>query len=180
MPQFFSKLAKIGFCVLVPTLFMSGTKMDKGFVSANAAEANTLQLTGSLNKNLATTIGFETAIETTSKGTSFSILKLKLENSDEMLPHAIEFLIAKENSKQLLSKGTYKVSSGREGLLNYFDGVFGFADIEALGELPLFAKNGEIRIDKLNNTNVEGSIKIQMRDAGGKSINIHGNFIATK
>lgn len=179
MLQFISKLAKIGLCILVPTLFMSGTKLDKGLVSARLDNENSIQLTGSLNKNLSVAIGFETAIQTTSKGIAFSTLKLKLENN-EVLPHAIEFLIAKENSKQPLSKGTYKVSSSHKGLLNYFDGVFGFANIDALGELPLFANKGEIRIDTLNDTNVEGSIKIQMIDAVGKSISINGNFIATK
>jgi len=180
MPQFFSKLAKISLCVLLPTLFMSGTKMEKGLVSTSLDTNNFIRLTGSLNKNLSVTIGFETAIETTSKGTSFSTLKLKLENNDEVLPNSIEFLIAKENAKQPLSKGTYKVSPSHEGLLNYFDGVFGFANVKALGELPLFAKSGEIRIDMLNDTNVEGSIRIQMRNAVGKSININGNFIASK
>lgn len=181
MSQFFSKIAKIVLWVLVPTLFISGTKLDNELsLPALIDEDYTIQITGNLNNNLSGEVDFETAIEKTSKGISFSTLKLKLDNIESALPHSMEFLISKENTTDLLPSGTYEVSLKEEGFLNYFDGVFGFANINAMGELPLFAQSGEIQIDYLDKTTVKGSLSIQMSNTIGKAVQIKGNFIAIK
>jgi len=180
MPRIFSKIGNLVLLVIVSTLFISGTKLDlKPLTTADEDDDYTLRLTGNLNNYISGGVNFETSRVTTSKGISFSILKLKLDDKDHFLKHSMEFLIAKETSKSL-SKGTYKVSSNKEGLLNYFNGVFGFANINALGELPLFAKSGEIQINHLDETRVNGIIRIQMSNGVGKSVYVKGNFVATK
>lgn len=181
MSKFFSKIAKIGLWVLVPTLFLSGTKLDNQSSSTILVNGDyTMQITGNLNNKLSGVFDFETAIETTSKGITFSTLKLKLDSRESVLPHSMEFLISKENTTDLLPAGTYKVSGNQEGFLNYFDGVFGFANINALGELPLFAKSGEVQIDYLDNTTVKGTLRLNMSNTIGKSVQIRGSFVATK
>ncbi len=181
MSQIFSKIAKIGLWVLVPTLFISGTKLENQPGSSMLNDGDyTMQITGNLNNQLSGEVNFETAIETTSKGISFSTLKLKLDNKEQVLPHSMEFLISKENMTAILPTGTYKVSEKQEGFLNYFDGVFGFANINALGEVPLFAKNGEIQIDYLDNSTVKGTLNVTMSNTIGNAIQIRGNFVATK
>jgi hypothetical protein len=92
----------------------------------------------------------------------------------------MEFLISKENTAGMLPTGTYEVSRNQEGLLNYFDGVFGFANIAALGESPLFAKSGKIKIDYLDDRTVRGNISIQMTNSLGKRVGINGDFIVIK
>ncbi|TMM58759.1 hypothetical protein FEE95_04830 [Maribacter algarum] len=180
MPHIFSKAAKLVLWVLLPTLFISGTKLNTDtFSKVNSDEDYTLRASGNLNNSLNGTIRFETSVVTTSKGISFSVLKLKLESEKSLIPHSMEFLISEKESDSVL-EGTHKVSNNNEGLLNYFDGVFGFANINALGELPLFAKSGEIQIEYLDETNLKGVINIQMSNAIGKSVKVKGNFVATK
>ena len=117
MSQIFSKIAKIGLWVLVPTLFISGTKLDNQPVSSMLNDGDyTMQITGNLNNQLSGEVNFETAIETTSKGISFSTLKLKLDNKEQVLPHSMEFLISKEN----ISVCTIK----KEKTYNAFFGIF--------------------------------------------------------
>lgn len=181
MSRFFLKIAKIGLWVVVPTLFISGTKLDSQQSSVRLIDGDyTIEITGNLNNRLSGVVYFETAVETTSKGISFSTLKLKLDHKEPVLPHSMEFLISKENTSARLAAGTYKVSGNQDGFLNYFDGVFGFANINALGELPLFAKDGEVQIDYLDDTTVKGALNITMSNTIGKTVQIRGNFAATK
>lgn len=181
MSPYFFKIFKIGLLVVVSTLFISGTKLDGLSSPAILVDDDyDLRISGNLNDNLNGRVNFETAIETTSKGISFSTLRLKLNDDEDFLPHSIEFLISKANTKDLLPVGTYKISRNQEGFLNYFDGVFGFANINALGESPLFAKSGEIRIDYLDDNTVKGTLSISMGNTMGRHIQIQGHFRATR
>lgn len=181
MSQFFLKIAKLSLWVIVATLFISGTKLDSRSSSTDDFGGDyTVQITGNLNNNLSGVVDFDTSIVTTSKGISFSTLKIKLDNREGDIPHSMEFLISQEKTADLIPVGIYKVSRKQEGFLNYFDGVFGFANINVLGELPLFAESGEIQIEYLDNTTVEGKLSILMNNTVGKSVRIKGNFIATK
>jgi len=173
MPQIFSKVGNLVLWVIVSTFFISGTNLDKKSSSAvyNVSDY-TIQLTGNLNNSLEGKVDFETTIVTSSKGATFSILKLKLDNKNSFLPHSIEFLISKENVEELPT-GIYSVSNNQKGLVYYFEGV-------ALGELPLFAKSGEVQIDYIDESKVKGEIRIRMSNAVGKSIQIEGNFITNK
>lgn len=181
MLLFFSKFVKLNLWVFVSTLFISGTKLDHQQSFKTLVDGDyIMQITGNLNNNLSGVVDFETTTETTSKGISFSTLKLKLEHTGIVLPHSMEFLISREGTTTVLPAGTYKVSRKENGLLNYFDGVFGFANINALGEQPLFAESGEIHIDYLNNTTLKGTLSIFMSNSIGKSVRIKGSFIAKK
>lgn len=173
----FSKIAKLVLWVLVPTLFISGTKLE----NLPPSEGDyMMQITGNLSDSFSGGVDFETASVTTSKGISFSTLKLKFDNKESIASHSLEFLISRENTSGVLSTGTYEVSRNQEGLLNYFDGVFGFANINVLGESPLFAKSGKIQIDYIDNTTVKGKISIQMTNSIGKSVGVNGNFTVKK
>lgn len=181
MSHYFLKIFKIGLLVIVSTLFISGTKLDGQLSSSIPINDDyTLRISGNLNNYISGIVNFETAIETTSKGTSFSTLQLKLQDEESLLPHSIEFLISKENTKDILPVGTYKISKGQESFLNYFDGVFGFANINALGESPLFAKSGEIQIDYLDGNTVKGNLSVVMSNTAGRYVRIRGHFKATR
>lgn len=181
MPNFFMKMTKLGFWILTATLFLSGAKLEKrSQLELTVYKDYQIQVSGSLNKSFNGNLEFETAIETTSKGISVSTLKLKLINKDTTLPHTIEFLVARENMEMILPKGSYTVARNDEGLLNYFDGVFGVANINALGELPLFAKSGRIQIDFLDENSLKGTLNVKLKNSVGKSIHVKGNFATTK
>ena len=179
--RFFTKLTKLVIWVLVPVLFMSGAKLEKLTSSKIIEEGDySIQMSGSVNDNFCVGVDFDTSIVTTSRGISFSTLRLRLDNTDNVGSHSMEFLISKENTAGMLPTGTYEVSRNQEGLLNYFDGVFGFANIAALGESPLFAKSGKIKIDYLDDRTVRGNISIQMTNSLGKRVGINGDFIVIK
>ena len=181
MSKFISKITKIGFWALTATFLLSGTKPDrqKSLVSGVTYDYS-LEVSGSLNRSFSGVIVFETATETTSKGVPFSTLKLKFNSSESVFSHSLEFLIAKENTEKILDKGRYDVIRNQNGLLNYFDGVFGFANINVLGELPFFAKSGKIQINHLDKNMIAGSLDIRLNNAVDQSIHIKGNFETKK
>lgn len=181
MPAFFIKITKLGLWVLIATLFLSGARFEKYPLSGSLSYFDYhLQVSGSLNQRFHGNIEFETAIETTNKGISVSTLKIVLIDKEGVLPHNIEFLIARENMTTVLSEESYSIGRNKEGLLNYFDGVFGVANIKALGELPLFAKSGRIQIDFLDEMSVQGSLNVKLINSDGQSIHLKGNFAARK
>lgn len=139
-----------------------------------------IQSTGNLDQNLAGDVHFETSFETDKNRNSTSILKLKLACEDNALEHTIEFLIAKDNTSNQISKGSYLITPENGGFIKNFDGVFGFANINALGELPFFAKSGEVRIDFADDVTVIGTLNVSLRNANGKSIKLAGDFVALK
>jgi len=138
-----------------------------------------LQSTGNLNQPLDGEIYFETAIATNRNSHKASILKLRLGSKDKNFTHSIEFIISKAKMNQIAS-GSYEVSQKSRGFLKNFDGVFGFANISSLGELPFFTKSGEVRIDFVDADIVKGALNVSLQNANGKSINLEGDFVALK
>lgn len=183
MPNFTTNLFKISTVLFLPLFLFSGIQVDnKGYSPSNVLLMGEydLQSTGNLNKNLTGDITFETSIEKTSSGTSFSTLNLKLHDGNSNDQHTMQFLISKENFSNEMPLGAYKVTKDADGFLNYFDGVFGFADIKALGEFPLFAQNGEIKIKYIDAQMARGYMLIYLRNANGKSIRLEGDFMAKR
>ena len=168
------------FTTFCAVLISASNVDDKVAYAENRDGQYALQSTGNLNQSLNGLVNFETAIERTSEGIPFSTLKLKLGCNEESSYHSIEFLISKENMEEYISKGSYKISKQSDGLLHNFDGVFGFADIQELGELPFFAKDGEISIDYVDEQKLHGTINIALSNANGKSITLDGDFVALK
>ncbi|MFS4492940.1 hypothetical protein [Maribacter sp. 2308TA10-17] len=180
---FNSKMIKTGVLTLVATLMLSGTKYDEQLSSTPTPTSYfdyTIQVSGSLNNSFTGMIDFETAVKTTSKGIPFSILELKLSGGEEVFYHSFEFLISREHKKEVLAPATFEITKNQSGLLNNFDGVFGFANINELGELPLFAKSGEIQIEHLDETTIKGSLDIKLNNAAGKYVHLKGDFRAKK
>lgn len=183
MPHLSMKFFKISTVLLLPLFLFSGIKVDnRGYLPSNVLLIGEydLQSTGNLNKNLTGDVTFETAIEKTNSGTSFSTLRLKLDDGKSNAEHMMQFLISKENSSIEIALGTYKVTKDEDGFLNYFDGVFGFANIKALGEFPLFSQKGEIEIKYIDTQTVRGYMQIDLRNAIGKSIHLEGGFMAKR
>jgi hypothetical protein len=181
MSLFFLKITKLSILILIPALFISGSQLDD-LKSNELGNDNgyVMQVEGNLNEKFTGIVSFETTVESEFKDTSFATLKLRLRTENHILAHSIEFLISKENTTDILPAGVYKISKNKEGFLNYFDGVFGFANIEALGELPLFAESGKIQIDYLDDSRVKGKLNIQMSNTNGKFVQLNGDFIAAR
>jgi hypothetical protein len=119
-------------------------------------------------------------VETAADGTQVSTLRLTLQNSKNVTAHTLNFLISRENESRQLSTGTYKISKNIDGFLNHFDGVFGFANIGILGELPFFAEQGKITVFETGKDNMRGTIDISLKNANGNQLTLRGNFLADR
>lgn len=125
-------------------------------------------------------IFFSTAISSSSKGKPYSIIKLDLENSGNSVVHSMGFMISKQNRNKEIQQGKYKVPVKIDGFIKNFEGVFGFANIKEKGELPFFAEYGNIVISYIGPKLLIGNLKIKLKNAEGKHLNIKGEFTAIR
>ena len=172
---------KIGFWILLPLLFISGTKGSNDFYASNNFEGSyELQVTGALEQQLCGMVYFENTLETNNQGIPFSTLSLKFTNNESLDQHSMELLISKQNQSISIKKGKYGVAEDIEGFLNDFDGVFGFANVGSIGEEPFFAKKGSVVITQLTELGLRGNINITFKCNNGTKIFINGSFSAAK
>lgn len=181
MSPIFFKTIKMAFWAIVPFFFISRGLGGNGFKEKVLLEGSyTLKTSGDFNKELAGIVDFETSIETSVNGSQFSTLKLNLKNKNRYPLHSLEFLISKQNKENRIPIGSYGIVHNIDGFLNCFDGAFGFANINDLGEAPFFAHKGKIIINKFSNNSMRGTISVSLKNLYGKRIYVTGSFIALK
>ncbi len=181
MYQYILKSLKISFWILLPLLFISGTKGDQGFYMSNYfVGSHELQVTGALDQQLCGVVYFENTLETNNQGIPFSTLTLKFTNNESSDQHSMELLITKQNQSSPIKKGKYGVAEDIEGFLNDFDGVFGFANVRSIGEEPFFAKKGKVVITQITELGLRGNINVTFKCNKGTKIFINGSFSAAK
>ncbi|WP_411029551.1 hypothetical protein [Spongiimicrobium sp. 3-5] len=179
MIHLLNKSIRTGLCIITLLLFTSYRPVnDSGNKSEFLKTSYTLTTTGDYSLELQGEFYFETTLETSGKGTKFSVLKLGLKSDENQLPYTMEFLISQRNRSNEISSGVYRVNNDIDGFLNYFDGVFGFADIQEKGALPFFTKKGKVVILRKEQDKLWGIMEITLRNEQGKQINISGNFSA--
>lgn len=174
------KTFKIALWIIAPVILISNINFDRGLSSeAVYSEECSLLAKGHMNEILTGVMEFETTSEKVGNGISFSVLKLRLLNKQVNPEYTMEFLISKQNKTGQIPSGSYGIAKDDTGLLNYFDGVFGFANINSLGELPFFATNGEITIAHSDSESVLGSMNVTLKNNDGKKFVLSGDFIAS-
>lgn len=179
MTHFFVKSINVGILLLLPLFYGSTVHMNTSDVSTIGDGHYLLKTKGDRDINLQGIITFETATEQTVRGEKYNTLKLNLEDTKSINGHSFGFLISKSVLKaDRIGKGTYKVTSNINGFLNYFDGVFGFANISAFGESPFFAKTGSITIDSITDSKVKGNLEILFENPSGETMTVSGMFVA--
>jgi len=171
------KMIRIIFLGFLPLLLISNASKN--------TELSTLVLNGTYildveednNHQLFGDIGFSVHTDISSKGTSFSVLKLQFNGDGAVLPHHMEVVVCKENITNALPLGNYKVKAV-ESFLNPADGVFGAYSSDAFGEKLFFTKGGDVRISHFSNTSVKGMLSLVLVNQKGETIRIKGNFDA--
>lgn len=181
MYHYILKSLKISFWILLPLLFISGTKSGPDFYGSYYFEGSyELQATGALEQQLCGVVYFENTLETNNQGIQFSTLTLKFIDNESSDQHSMELLITRQNQSSPIKKGKYGVSENIEGFLNDFDGVFGFANVRSLGEEPFFAKKGIVVITQISELGLSGYIDITLKCVKGTKIFINGSFSAAE
>ncbi|MGB5172561.1 MAG: hypothetical protein WBN11_12800 [Eudoraea sp.] len=181
MPHFFIKSFKVGLLLLLP-LFYSSSFINKSFEESRTKNGQYLLKTkGDKEINLQGTISFLTSIEVSANGEKYAVLKLDLSDTKSINGHSFGFIVSEPYGKSKeIGAGTYPITSQINGFLNYFEGVFGFANISAFGELPYFAKEGSITIESMDQTKLEGFLDIIFINPDGENISVIGNFDADR
>jgi len=152
-------------------IFTEGNRMSGTYRLRAAGERN-LQLDG--------TIYYESIREVQADGESYAILKFHLAPPGMDASHSLGFYIAQRKEAGLPDRGTYRIAEQIDCFLRRYNGVFAFANINALGEQPFFANGGKLSIDYVVPEAVGGSLAITMRNAKGKTIAVSGDFMATR
>lgn len=181
MPSLLYKTVKLIFWAIAPFLFVS-SGVDGAYVEEPLLKEGgyLLKTSGDFNRELVGEIFFDTYLETSVSGKTFSTLRLNLKNEDNTPLHTLEFLISKQNDKRGVSTGSYTIIPQIDGFLKCFDGAFGVANIVALGEVPFFARKGKIVIGQIEKNRIKGVISAHLHSPNGKRIFVSGNFSAVK
>jgi len=181
MPHIVIKSLKLGLWVILALIFTSSSsieeKPDKKMLAAGSYVPN---IAGERQLKLEGIINFETTKKCSPKGKEYTILKLTLNDNQEVPGHSLEFFLSKQYQSMKIGHGRHKISENIEGFLNYFDGVFAFANMNQFGELPFFAKNGSITIDNIDDRIIKGSINVVFENPNDEIVGLNGEFIAIR
>ena len=176
--QFIAKFLKIFFFGIVPFILLSGgtksdfesTRVEKGTCSFN--------IDGELSFHLNGIATFTKEIEEDKFGNTIDKLLLNFSSGNDRKKQTLEFIIA-SNTKMShdVPVGVHKIKN-LDRLLNKFNGVYGFADLGGISELPFFIKSGDITITESFSNKVNGKLEVQLKNADGESLNVEGFFNA--
>ena len=138
-----------------------------------------LTSSGELSLNLSGFAYLNTDDVISEDGSLYTTVKLELENEEEADKHFLDIYITDSGINQPFVKRTYAISENIDGFINDFQGVFGFANIDRLGELPFFTKEGYISIFHSDHHRMAGNLKLTLMNTIGQTIELEGDFIAT-
>ena len=138
-----------------------------------------LRTSGGENLKLQGVVWFESMNEPGENGQTYSVLKLQLDGLDIHSPHSMGFFVARQLKKEPLGTGTYEFNKDIDGFLAHFEGVFGFASINALGEQPYFARKGKLTIEHMGKDVLSGTLAVTMENTRGETLSVGGEFNAT-
>ena len=169
------KLFLFGF---IPLFLLSSGSTPNVVYPALKSGSCQFNVTGKYNLKIEGVANFHNNVEEDEWGNSRNKLLLNFVPNCNADVQTIEFVIAsnKIDQNELLT-GYYRIKT-LNGLINGFDGVYGFADINGPNELPFFIKTGGIRILKNHEDAINGSLEVQFENAYGESLNIKGSFSA--
>lgn len=179
--HFIKKIGKISLWILLPLFLISNTGVTSELPVAPIENGDyRLAVTGAFDKILIGHIVYNKQLDSERGGKQLVRIELKLEHIDATTDHSMGFWLAKHANGPDDLKGNYEVSAKAAGLSANIEGVFGFADINILGEQPFFADYGSVNISALDAKLLHGDLNITLRNFEGKTIEISGSFIATR
>lgn len=178
MIQVLGKSLKM-FCFgVIPFILVSGgSKCD---VNNSIIEIGTcsFNVDGSLSFHIDGAAIFTSSIEEDKDGNKVDKLLLNFTTCGVDQIQKFEFVIANNKKKQHgVPAGVYKIKK-LDHLINNFRGVYGFADLAGVSELPYFVKSGDITITENYTDNVGGKLEVQLENANGESLKVKGSFSA--
>ncbi|TDS18813.1 hypothetical protein DFQ03_0523 [Maribacter caenipelagi] len=176
--QFSGKFLKIFFFGIIPFILLSGG--SKGDVDYLRIEKGTcsFNVEGNINFHLDGLATFTNVTEQDKFGNTTDKLLLSFTSGTDGEIQTLEFIIAAKSKKHHgVTLGVHRIKN-LDRLLNRFSGVYGFADLGSVSELPFFIKSGDIIITEIFSNKVDGKLEVQLENANGETLNVEGSFNA--
>ncbi len=174
MNHYMLKFFKVGFWLLIPFFFISNTDSETMRFQFKEQTGIGMDADKVFEELLKGKVIFESNKGSTIQGAPFTSVSLKFMKGDQQM----EFLIKEKDDPIGLRTGEYQLPSHFNGLLNNYDGVFGYADIKVLGEEPLFAKKGKLVITQIDDNNIKGYMNVVFKDNNSRELFVNGDFHA--
>lgn len=178
MNHYMLKSLKIGFWFLIPLFFISNSDIEPMAIANTDLGVFEVNANGAFQEFMNGKVTFETSKGSTGQGTPYSSISLNFKNGGRNQENVMGFLIKKQFRSKELAIGEYALSKHIKGFLNNFDGVFGYADIKALGEEPMFAEKGKLVITQIDADNIRGYLNVRFKDNSSNELFVKGNFHA--
>ena len=171
------KSLRLIFFGFIPLFLLSNSSPTVVYPAIKSGSCK-FNVTGKYNLKIEGVASFQNMIEEREWGSDYNKLILNFVSNGNAEIQTIEFVIASNRiTKSKKVSGYYGIKT-LNGLIDGFEGVYGFADINRFNDLPFFIKTGGIRIFKNNDDTIDGSLEVQFKNANGESLNIKGSFIA--
>ena len=178
MIRFLGKSVKV-FCFgVIPFVLVSGGSKSVSDNSSLELGTCSFNVDGNLSFHIDGGAIFENSTEEDKHGNKVDKLVLNFTTCGANQIQQLEFVIANNKIEQGgVQSGIYKIKK-LDHLINSFRGVYGFADLATVSELPYFVKSGDITITENYADNVGGKLEVQLENANGESLNVKGSFSA--
>ena len=125
-------------------------------------------------------VAFQESEIVSKNGHLLNVLKINFKDTAINEGLNMEFLISLRSDAQSISEGKYYVNRYISGFVSEFNGVFGYANLNALGEDPYFSKTGHLNITSKSDELLQGTMKVTLEDVAGKKLQLKGSFKALR
>ena len=176
--RFINKSFKM-FCFgFIPLMLLAGGSKEDFDTSSLDNGTCSFNVEGQLSFHLNGAATFENKTEEDRFGNKTNKLLLRFKSCNDKEMQTLEFIIASN------IKGKFGVQAGKHKikdlnhLISNFNGVYGFADLGNVSELPFFIKSGDIIITESFSNKVDGKLEVQLVNAEGELLKIKGSFNA--
>lgn len=176
--RFIYKSFKIVCFWFVPFILLAGGSKADFETSSLRDGTCSFDIEGKMSFHLDGIATFENSIEEDKFCNTTEKLLLRFVTCDDAQLQTLEFIIAsKKKGNYGVQSGTYSVQN-IDRLMKSFSGVFGFADMGGLSELPFFVKSGNIIIADSYANMIDGRLEVQLENTKGEALYINGSFNA--
>ncbi|CAZ95949.1 MULTISPECIES: hypothetical protein [Zobellia] len=179
--QFFIRAGKFSFWILFSFLFLSSETVENGFVNAENKDGvyPMISAMSDVDEALAIPMVFEMNDIASKNGRLYTTLELMMNNADKR-ENVMGILVSMSSADTTNLLKKYTVRPNAESFLQDFKGVFGFVNVDDLGEKPFFAYNGTFTVNEYNGLSMSGDIHIQFQNFEGQIIQVKRKFTAVK
>lgn len=164
---FFYKTIKYTIFGFLPLLLISSSAKNLDLELGNVLVNNVYLIPGKVD--------FKLGIELGENGDKFKRLNLVFTNTDTERKNSLELVLRSKYKIQGDEEEIYKINH-IDGFLDGFEGVFGVYTHDDFGEMPFFANKGFVRIESLNENNVQGYLDLTLKNNNGRTIRISDSF----